>query len=79
MGIPVRALERGYYGQFRDPHDDSAEFEVAKEEDLADWMERLDGKGAKRNTGKRPPAETTGNNPIGGKPRESMNDLPDLA
>jgi hypothetical protein len=79
MGIPVRAIERGYYGHFRDPHDDSAEFEVEKEADLADWMERLDGKGVKRHAGQRAAPQTTGNNPIGGKPTKQIGDLPDPA
>lgn len=71
MGIKVIATARGYHGQFREPGD---EFEVENEQAFSDkWMEKLDGKRVKRIAG--PSAQTTGNNPIGGTPRDITSDL----
>lgn len=78
MGIKVIAIAKGYYGQFRDPNDASAEFEIDNEQALADWMERLDGKSPKRPKSAAP-VQTTGNNPIGGKPHTGADDLPNPA
>lgn len=72
MGIKVVAIAKGYYGQFREPGD---EFEVADEEAFHDsWMERLDGKAAKRTKATTP--QTTGNNPVGAKPYNGADTLP---
>jgi hypothetical protein len=66
MGIKVIAIARGYYGQLREVND---EFEIEDEAAFTDkWMERSDGKPAKRAKPAQP--QTTGNNPAGALPRD---------
>jgi hypothetical protein len=75
MGIKVIAIAKGYYGQFRESGD---EFEIADDEAFHEsWMERADGKPMKRAKAAQP--QTTGNNPIGGKPHSGADNLPNPA
>jgi len=75
MSIKVIAIAKGYHGQFREPGD---EFEIANAAAFSDtWMERADGRQGKRPQGV--PPQTTGNNPIGGKPHAGNDDLPNPA
>lgn len=75
MGIKVIATAKGYYGHFREPGD---EFEVEDKDAFHDsWMERADGKPSKRVNV--PQAQTTGNNPLGGKPHSGSDSLPNPA
>jgi hypothetical protein len=75
MGIKVIAVAKGYYGHLREVND---EFEIENEEAFHDsWMERTDGKLTRR--AKAAQMQATGNNPIGGKPHNGADDLPNPA
>jgi hypothetical protein len=55
MGIKVKAIAEGYYGNvLRIPGSANAEFEIAGEEELGKWMEVVDGKTPSDDT---PPAD----------------------
>ncbi|WCE04428.1 hypothetical protein [Pseudoxanthomonas sp. JBR18] len=55
MGIKVKAIAVGYYGNvLHVPGTDNAEFEIASEDELGKWMERVGGKASSS----QPPAST---------------------
>lgn len=56
MGIRVKATAPGYYVHYRDI---GAQFDIAKESDMGDWMEKVKGgaKATKADTEQEPGAE----------------------